>query len=141
MQQEDVEDPRKILEPMTYGDVWHLFPWEQRTSNAWKQKDTHQYYHCILSKQRTRSTAQSIEEGKLAVETGYWSLYRYDPSLKGQGKNPFQLDSNKITEELKTFLSRENRFTTLERSDPSPSIAELKQEIDKKFSRLAKLAE
>ena len=37
------------------------------------------------------------DEEKKAVEAGYWHLYRYDPRLKAEGKNPFQLDSKEIS--------------------------------------------
>ncbi len=57
-------------------------------------------------------------EMKKAVEAGYWHLYRYNPDLKKEGKNPFQLDSPDPTADLKTFLRGENRYASLEISFP-----------------------
>nr|ABW76110.1 pyruvate:ferredoxin oxidoreductase [Paratrimastix pyriformis] len=62
--------------------------------------------------------ANSIEEEKLAVKFGYWYLYRYDPRLAAQGKNPFQLDSKEPAGDLKEFLYREVRYESLTRSFP-----------------------
>lgn len=55
----------------------------------------------------------SIEEEKLAVESGYWHLYRYNPALKEQGKNPFQLDSKEPKMPYQDFLRGELRFESL----------------------------
>jgi len=60
----------------------------------------------------------SIEEEKLAVKYGYWYLYRYNPLLAAQGKNPFQLDSKEPSGDLKEFIYREVRFESLTRSFP-----------------------
>jgi len=61
---------------------------------------------------------QSQEEEKKAVETGYWPLYRYDPRLKEQGKNPFILDSKEPKPGFKEFLLGEVRYASLTRSFP-----------------------
>ncbi|MDF2677552.1 MAG: pyruvate:ferredoxin (flavodoxin) oxidoreductase, homodimeric [Bacillota bacterium] len=55
----------------------------------------------------------SMMEEKKAVEAGYWHLYRFNPELKDQGKNPFILDSKEPTEDYKEFISGEIRFTQL----------------------------
>ncbi len=55
----------------------------------------------------------SQEHEKLAVECGYWNLYRFNPTLE----RPFTLDSPNITKDFKEFLQSENRFSTLFRSD------------------------
>ena len=56
------------------------------------------------------------EESKLAVQSGYWPLYRYDPRLKDEGKNPFQLDSKKPDGSLKQFMDGEIRYASLMRT-------------------------
>lgn len=61
---------------------------------------------------------QSMEEGKKAVETGYWPLYRYDPRLKEKGKNPFVLDSKEPKGDFKEFLLGEVRYSSLRRTFP-----------------------
>src|SRR5690606_16969872 len=48
--------------------------------------------------------ANSIEQEKRAVETGYWHLYRFDPRRKEEGKNPFILDSKEPTRPFEEFL-------------------------------------
>ena len=60
----------------------------------------------------------SQQEEKKAVDCGYWTLYRFDPRLRGEGKNPFQLDSKQPTEDLLSFMRGENRYTALELSFP-----------------------
>jgi pyruvate-ferredoxin/flavodoxin oxidoreductase len=55
----------------------------------------------------------SIREEKRAVESGYWHLYRYNPALKNEGKNPFMLDSKEPTASIKDFLHGEIRYSSL----------------------------
>ena len=57
-------------------------------------------------------------EQKRAVECGYWHLYRYDPRLKAEGKNPFVLDSKEPTGDLLDYLRSERRYASLEYSFP-----------------------
>ncbi|MCP4200247.1 MAG: pyruvate:ferredoxin (flavodoxin) oxidoreductase [Proteobacteria bacterium] len=61
---------------------------------------------------------KSQEESRLAVEAGYWILYRYNPALKSQGKNPLILDSKEPTGDFGAFLSREVRYASLRTSYP-----------------------
>jgi pyruvate-ferredoxin/flavodoxin oxidoreductase len=58
------------------------------------------------------------EEEKQAVEVGYWPLYRYNPTLKEEGKNPFTLDSKKPKGDFKEFLLGEVRYSSLTRTFP-----------------------
>ena len=60
----------------------------------------------------------SIAEEKKAVETGYWHLWRYNPTLKEEGKNPFILDSKEPTGNVKEFLEGENRYLMLKKAFP-----------------------
>ncbi|MBN2009676.1 pyruvate:ferredoxin (flavodoxin) oxidoreductase [candidate division KSB1 bacterium] len=57
-------------------------------------------------------------EQKKAVDTGYWMLYRYNPALKAEGKNPFTLDSKEPTLDVKDFLAGEKRYSTLKQTFP-----------------------
>lgn len=61
---------------------------------------------------------RSQEEEKRAVDAGYWTLYRYDPRLKAQGKNPFILDSKDPKMSFKEFLLGEVRYSSLTRTFP-----------------------
>ena len=62
--------------------------------------------------------AKAQEEEKKAVDTGYWMLYRYNPALRAEGKNPFQLDSKEPTVDVKDFLEGERRYTSLRLTFP-----------------------
>jgi pyruvate-ferredoxin/flavodoxin oxidoreductase len=55
---------------------------------------------------------------KKAVDCGYWSLWRYNPALRGTGKNPFTLDSKEPTENFRDFLMSEVRYSALSKSNP-----------------------
>ena len=58
------------------------------------------------------------KEEKLAVESGYWSLYRFNPLLAEEGKNPFILDSKEPTADVRSFMMNENRFKILAHQFP-----------------------
>ncbi len=75
------------------------------------------YAPCINHGIRT-GMGTSIHQEKRAVESGYWHLYRYNPELKEQGKNPFQLDSKEPTESFQDFINSEVRYTSLKRTFP-----------------------
>ncbi|MGN1059312.1 MAG: pyruvate:ferredoxin (flavodoxin) oxidoreductase, partial [Clostridia bacterium] len=62
--------------------------------------------------------ANTINEEKKAVETGYWHLWRYNPMLKDEGKNPFVLDSKEPSGDIKSFLEGENRYLRLKQAYP-----------------------
>jgi pyruvate-ferredoxin/flavodoxin oxidoreductase len=59
-----------------------------------------------------------LEQQKLAVQSGYWPLMRYNPALRDEGKNPFQLDSKAPAIRLKEYAYREARYTMLARGNP-----------------------
>ncbi len=62
---------------------------------------------------------KSQEEAARAVEAGYWHLYRYNPLLEKEGKNPFVLDSKEPKwEEFQNFLNSEVRYTSLKKMFP-----------------------
>jgi len=69
-------------------------------------------------------------EEKKAVDTGYWSLYRYNPTLAEEGKNPFTLDSKDPVVDYKSFLEGEVRYTSLAKMFP--------EEAEKLFEQNAK---
>ena len=66
--------------------------------------------------------SNTINEEKKAVETGYWHLWRYNPELKAEGKNPFTLDSKEPTGSVREFMEGENRYLMLKQA--YPDIAE-----------------
>jgi len=63
------------------------------------------------------------EEEKLAVECGYWHLYRFNPLLENEGKNPFTYDSKEPDwSKFQDFLQREVRYTSLMKSFPAEAV-------------------
>jgi pyruvate-ferredoxin/flavodoxin oxidoreductase len=87
---------------------------------------------------------KSQEEEKLAVQSGYWPLYRYNPTLKAQGKNPFILDSKKPDGSLRQFLQGEIRFASLQRTFPAEADklhAALEEQFNQRFDELALMAD
>lgn len=70
---------------------------------------------------------KTVDREKKAVEAGYWHLYRYNPMLKKEGKNPFVLDSKAPKASFKEFLEGEVRYTSLQTS--FPDVAEKLFEI------------
>ena len=71
-----------------------------------------------------------LEQQKLAVQSGYWPLMRYNPGLRQEGKNPFQLDSKAPSIRLKEYSYREARYTMLARSNPELAAELLKEAQD-----------
>ena len=61
---------------------------------------------------------KSQAEEKKAVDAGYWQLYRYDPRLAAEGKNPFQLDSKPATGSYRDFILGEVRYAALKQQFP-----------------------
>ncbi|MBE6741666.1 MAG: pyruvate:ferredoxin (flavodoxin) oxidoreductase [Ruminococcaceae bacterium] len=83
-------------------------------------------------------------EQKKAVQAGYWNLFRYNPALAAQGKNPFSLDSKAPSADYIEFIEGETRYSALKRSFPGKaeqlfSIA-AENSIDK-YNKLARLVD
>src|ERR1700688_1436099 len=73
------------------------------------------YSHCIA---HGYDMVFGMEQQKAAVLSGYWPLIRYNPALRAEGKNPFQLDSRAPSIPLKQFAYQEARYTMLARTHP-----------------------
>ena len=58
-----------------------------------------------------------MEQQKLAVQSGIWPLYRYNPELVKEGKNPLQLDSKDPTIKVEDYAYKETRYRMLVQSD------------------------
>lgn len=76
------------------------------------------YAPCIQQGVRPNGLNDMFEECSLAVASGYWPLYRFNPALANDGQNPFILDSKKLRKEVAAFLQRESRFINLKKKDP-----------------------
>ncbi|MBW2563153.1 MAG: pyruvate:ferredoxin (flavodoxin) oxidoreductase, partial [Deltaproteobacteria bacterium] len=86
-----------------------------------------------------KGMGKAQEEMKLAVSSGYWPLYRYNPELKAQGKNPFILDCKKPDGTLQEFLSGEVRYASLETTFPEESKrlrARIEEELAERYEAL-----
>ncbi|MEE8398876.1 MAG: pyruvate:ferredoxin (flavodoxin) oxidoreductase [Desulfobacterales bacterium] len=91
-----------------------------------------------------KGMGKSQEEAKLAVASGYWPLYRYNPELAEDGGNPFVLESKAPDGSLQTFLSGETRYATLESSFPEESEklrSQIEREVNQQYDRLRLLAD
>ncbi len=75
------------------------------------------YAPCINHGIRT-GMGTSVRQEDRAVKAGYWHLYRFDPRLTEEGKNPFQLDSKEPTESFRDFITSEVRYTSLQKKFP-----------------------
>ncbi len=73
------------------------------------------YSHCIA---HGYDMAYGLEQQKIAVETAYWPLFRFDPRRRAAGENPFQLDSAAPKSRLEEFTKGETRFRMVERANP-----------------------
>ena len=98
------------------------------------------YSHCIA---HGINMAKGLDQQRLAVESGYWPLYRYDPRLREEGKNPFQLDSKPPKVQFREYALNETRYRMLMQSDPAVSealIAEAQDLIALRWKDLEYLA-
>jgi len=99
------------------------------------------YSHCI---NHGIDMSKGLEQGKAAVTSGLWPLYRYDPRLKDQGKNPFMLDSKEPTTAIEDFMYKEVRFKSLKAADPARAdmlLAKAKKHAERVYKEYKYLAE
>lgn len=81
---------------------------------------------------------------KQAVDSGYWHMWRYNPELKDEGKNPFILDSKEPKEDFQEFLDGEVRYSSLKKTFPETAdalFAKAKDDADERYEGYKKMAE
>ena len=111
---------------MTYGSVYvakvAMGAGDMHTLKAFLEAEAYDgpsliiaYSHCIA---HGYDMVNGMEQQKAAVNSGYWPLFRYNPALVAQGKNPFQLDSRPATVHLKDYIYNETRYSMLAKSNP-----------------------
>lgn len=111
------------LMAMTYGDVYvaqiAMGADMNQTIKAMIEAESYPgpsliiaYSPCISHGIKT-GMGTSMHEQKKAVDCGYWQLYRYDPRLKAQGRNPFRLDSKPPKQSYQDFIKGEIRYSQL----------------------------
>ena len=87
--------------------------------------------------------ANGLEAQKIAVNSGHFPLYRFNPELEKQGLNPLKLDSKAPSISFKETALTENRFNVLQKSDPAASnamLAKAEEAFKRKFKMLETLA-
>jgi len=82
------------------------------------------YSHCIA---HGIDMSKGLHQQKLASESGYWPLYRYNPLLANEGKNPMQLDSAAPKTAFKEYALNETRYRVLSQVDPAAAEAFMQQ--------------
>ncbi|MGM9665526.1 MAG: thiamine pyrophosphate-dependent enzyme, partial [Eubacteriales bacterium] len=83
-------------------------------------------------------------EMKRAVEAGYWELFRFNPALKAEGKNPFSLDSKEPTGDYRAFITSETRYSRLAQQFPERAeelFTKAEKTAKDKYARLKKLTD
>jgi pyruvate-ferredoxin/flavodoxin oxidoreductase len=114
------------MEAISYGSVYvarvAMGGGDTHTVKAFLEAEAHDgpsliiaYSHCIAHGYDMKF---GLNQQKAAVQSGYWPLMRYNPDLRDEGKNPFQLDSKAPSIPLKQYAYNEARYTMLARSDP-----------------------
>jgi pyruvate-ferredoxin/flavodoxin oxidoreductase len=89
-----------------------------------------------------KGMAKAQTEEELAVKSGYWHNFRFNPALKAEGKPAFILDSKAPTDDYKTFLDGEVRYNSLKRANPERAARlwdESEQHAKDRYSYLTKL--
>ncbi len=139
---------------MTYGYVYvasvSMGADKQQVLKAFREAEAYKgpsliiaYAPCINQGLR-KGMGRSQEEAKMAVQTGYWPLYRYNPELAKEKKNPFLLDSKAPSADIQEFLGGETRYASLEKKDPEASKklrAELAEAYAERYAMLKQMAE
>jgi pyruvate-ferredoxin/flavodoxin oxidoreductase len=82
------------------------------------------YSHCIA---HGINMTSAVDEHKKAVACGHWPLYRYNPDLIAQDKNPLQLDSKAPTISFEEYAMGENRYRVLKKNNPETAAELIKK--------------
>jgi len=115
-----------------------------REAEAYKGPSLIIAYAPCISHGISKGMGRSMEQSRLAVESGYWPLYRFNPERKKEGKNPLVLEYKHPNGTLQQFLSGENRYAQLEASNPEKSKtlrAAIEKEYVERYLMLKQLAD
>jgi len=119
---------------MSYGYVYvarvAMGASDQQTLNAFLEADAYDgpslilaYSHCIAHGYDLR---KGLDQQKLAVQSGAWPLYRFNPALAAEGKNPLTIDSKEPTIPFEQYAYNENRYRMLVQTDEQRAEALMK---------------
>ena len=139
------------LMAMTYGNVYvakvAMGANDQHTLRAFLEAEAYDgpsliiaYSHCIA---HGINMGTAMQNQKAAVDSGYWPLFRYNPELEAEGKNPFKMDSKGLKINLKDYAYMETRYKMLTKSHPQLAEQLIKEAQDdvirrwKEYERLA----
>jgi pyruvate-ferredoxin/flavodoxin oxidoreductase len=137
---------------MRYGNVYvaqiAMGANDTHTVKAFLEAEAHQgpsliiaYSQCIA---HGIDMAKGMQQQKLAVESGHWPLYRYNPKLAVEGRNPFQLDSHDPKIPLQDYIYTEGRYRMLRQSDPEAAkslLGQAQESVDHRWRQYKQLAE
>jgi pyruvate-ferredoxin/flavodoxin oxidoreductase len=138
--------PKKDLAmmAMTYGNVYvarvAMGGSDSHTVRVFREAEAYDgpslilaYSHCIA---HGYDLAHGMEQQKAAVLSGYWPLFRYNPALVSEGKNPLVLDSRPPSLSLKKYVLNETRYTMLAQADPEASeqlLGEAQEDVNRRW--------
>ena len=140
------------LTAMRYGDVYiaqvAMGANDTHTVKVFLEAEAHPgpsliiaYSQCIA---HGIDMAKGMRQQKLAVESGYWPLYRYNPRLVDENKNPFQLDSPDPKIPLQDYIYTEGRYRMLQQSDPAVAkflLGQAQKAVSRRWHQYKQLAE
>lgn len=135
-----------------YGDVYiaqvAMGANDTHTIKAFLEAEAHRgpsliiaYSQCIA---HGIDMAKGMRQQKLAVESGYWPLYRYNPQLVDENKNPFQLDSSDPKISLQDYIYTEGRYRMLQQSEPAVAkflLEQAQKAVSRRWQQYKQLAE
>ena len=138
------------LMAMTYGNVYvaqvAMGANDTHTLKAFLEAEAYDgpsliiaYSHCIA---HGIDMAKGMEQQKLAVESGYWPLYRFNPALLAEGKNPLSLDSRPPRIPLSRYMEGEARYRVLKKTNPAAFerfSREAQQHVLERWRRLERM--
>ena len=137
---------------MRYGDVYiaqvAMGANDTHTIKAFLEAEAHPgpsliiaYSQCIA---HGIDMAKGMHQQKLAVDSGHWPLYRYDPRLVEENKNPFQLDSPDPKISLQDYIYTEGRYRMLQQSEPEVArflLGQAQKAVSRRWQQYKQLAE
>ena len=139
------------LQAIAYGNVYvaqvAMGAYPQQTLLAFREAEAYPgpsliiaYSHCIAHGYDLRF---GMKQQDLATASGYWPLFRYNPTLRKAGENPFRLDSPRPTIPFKAYAYNELRYRSLTNTDPQAAamlLADAQQVVTEKYRLYEELA-
>jgi pyruvate-ferredoxin/flavodoxin oxidoreductase len=136
---------------MTYGNIYvasvAMGARDEHTLHAFLEAEAYDgpaliiaYSHCIA---HGINMTTGMQQQRAAVRSGQWLLYRYDPRRARAGGNPLQLDSAPPKLPVADYMSTENRFKMLTKSDPLAAqalVAQAQADVDARWQLYQRLA-